>query len=449
MADGPERYRLVQEFKDIDIDVDLCDNGDALREKLGARPGPCILLIDTDVSGADTEKVLEALQEPGLNVCTILLTDENTANMAGVWAGLGAWGYLVKPVRWGRLNIYLERIRNHFRRERERESLRAYLATDQGVSHAPVSYSRAMKETVEAARAVAGSSVPALLQGEYGTDKFILARFMHDAGGRAAAPFIAVDCAAQSPAEIEAGLFGDAARRGFIHAAGDGTIFINEIAALPLHAQEKLLEVFLTGENGIARAVARLIAATSSNLALEVGRETFNSDLYMLFNETVVTLPPLRERVEDVPELARRCLARAGLDPARRKNLSDDAIDVLAHYYWPGNEQELKNVMERAAALAAEAAISRDDVLRLLTAIQPPAPEPEAPAEEKPKEFIFPSLSLPLKEVEKVYIARVLKKNNFHRKTTALTLGISRKTLYSKIKEHNLINRIVRKDPDI
>ena len=457
MAPGPDRDNLARELAEEEYSVELCDAGDSVWELLNSRPGPHVLLLDTEVSGADTEDVLDTLNRPGVDVCTILLTDETTANMGGVWAGLGAWGFLIKPVNWILLTAYLERIQGHFKLQRENSYLKSYLCTDSGVQPKGVYYSMAMKKVLKKAREAADTDAPILLLGEPGTDKQALAHEIHTTGNRRHAPFISIDCSVLTPAEIEAALFGampqdidDTAmpHQGYIVCAHAGTLFLNEVAALPAFAQEKLLELLRDSRKDDAKPYpdVRLIAASSANLALEVGRELFDSELYMLMKDNAISLPPLRERPEDVPELARRYLALAGLDPVRKKHLTDPAIDVLANYYWPGNEKELRNVVQRAAFHATGDTIERENVLPLLS---PMSQDEPAISLQEPQEFAFPSLALPLKDVERAYIARVLKNNNFHRKSTAQSLGISRKTLYSKIKEYDLVNKIVRKDPDI
>ena len=453
MFPGPERDTLAQDLEEQNFEVALCDSGDCIFNRTAARPGPHVLLLDTLLSGPDTEEILESLAAAPRPVHTLLITDAHTANMSGVWAELGVWGYLLRPVNFGLLIMYLNRIAEAVRTRRQNTHLRAWLSRGRGMPPAGVFHSSPMKAVRAAARAAAQERDPVLVLGEPGTDMRAVAYEIHTAGPRRDNAFLAVNCAAHDPDELDAVLFGAPdegldkrhhASPGGFYCAHTGTLFLNEIESLPAPLQERLLEKLLQARHPDVWPDTRIVAASSANLSLEIGRNCFDPELYGMLKTTVITIPPLRERHEDIPELARRYIAAAGLAPGMRFSLSDAAFDILANYYWPGNERELKNVVQRAAARAAGPSLDAEDVLPLLGSV--PADASGALPGDGLGKCVFPALDIPLKEIEKFYIARVLKYFDFHREQTARVLGVSRKTLYSKIKEFGLIDKIVREE---
>jgi DNA-binding NtrC family response regulator len=449
MSQAHERQALSSELAEQGWRADACSSGACIMDRVRATPGPHVLLLDTDLSGPDTEQLLEALRDSGRRTAALLLTDRHTANMAGVWAGLGAWGYLLKPVTWARLWLYLDRIDAHFAVLAERDGLRAFSAAQAGAPPASVFISAAMKQARAQARELGALGAAMLISGESGSDKRPLAHEAHLASAFRNGPFIAVDCAAHEPAALDAALFGAAQQDigdtapphpGALACAAQGALFLTEITALSPFAQERLAAHVHSREQ---TPPLLLVAATNANIALEVGRGRFDAGLFRLFNNTWLAAPPLRERPEDVPALARAALARTSMAPSRRPALSDEAADLLATYYWPGNERELFNVVERAAMRASGPALTNDDILPLLSRYMP-RPEPAAP----PNGYAFPDPAAPLCDVEKAYIAHVLNHFDFHRQSTAQSLGITRKTLYTKIKQYDLVKEFVRDGRD-
>ena len=256
-----------------------------------------------------------------------------------------------------------------------------------------------------------------------------------------------VACAAHEPGALESVLFGANPQDigdplpehpGALVCARGGTLFLDEVTALSCAAQERIAREF----SGAGQDSPRLIAGTSANLALELSRGRFDADLFQIFDGIAIRIPPLRERPEDIPGLARRALEQCGLAPDRRPALTDQAADMLSSYYWPGNERELGNVVERAAMRTSNQALAPEDILPHLS--RPRRHTPDAAM--NPDEYHFPSLETPLSDVEREYIARVLQHAGFHRQRTAEILGITRKTLYSKLKQYDLIDTFVRRE---
>lgn len=443
MGAGDERAGLAGELAEQGYFVELFEAGDELWEYLNGDTGPVVLLLDTDISGADTEELLEAVGGSKPNVCPLLITDEDTANMAAVWSSLGAWCYMLRPINWGLLDMHFERIKRHFKTLAENRRLCGCLsARGDGAGGAEWSSAAMLRSLEDARRAGAGDSA-VLLTGEPGTDKRAAACEVHAGSKRREGPFVALDRESYSTGE------GAGRRGGYMvktlldaaMAAQGGTLFVEEVFALSVTDRELLLKILRGPAVAAAEdeemedfpADVRVAAGTCANLALEVGKGTFPGELFNELSRRTVSAPPLRERVEDIPVLAAGRLEVVSPDPARPKTISPGALEVLCQYYWPGNERELFNVVDRAAGHCGEGELRVEDVLLFLA--------PAAPAAARAEEggsFAFPSLNLRLEDVEREYISRVLEGHDFHRERTSKSLGISRKTLYLKIKEYGL-----------
>ncbi|HEX9602494.1 MAG TPA: sigma-54 dependent transcriptional regulator [Myxococcales bacterium] len=306
-----------------------------------------------------------------------------------------------------------------------------------------VARSRAMRAVLTLAGRVAQSDAPVLLTGESGTGKERLARYVHTRSRRARGPFVPVNCAALPEALLESELFGhvrgaftgaDRDHRGLFEAASGGTLLLDEVGEIPSAMQVKLLrvlqdhEVRPVGSTASKRIDVRIIAATNADLSEMVARRAFRKDLYFRLNVLAVEVPPLRDRREDVLPLAhefmRRGCATYYCGPC---SLSPEALDRLLAYSWPGNVRELEHAMERAVVLA-------EGKPRITAADLPPEVGGSAgPAED--------SESLPLAEVERRHILRVLEKLGGNRTETARTLGIGANTLWRKLRQYEVGTR--------
>jgi DNA-binding NtrC family response regulator len=274
-----------------------------------------------------------------------------------------------------------------------------------------------------------------LVSGESGTGKDLIARLLHAHGGHADGPFVDVNCAALAEALLETELFGvergafpgaDARKVGLLELATGGTLYLDNVGDLALKLQGKLLRAIETGEFyrvGGTQKVAvqvRIVASTTHDLSRMVAAGSFREDLLHRINTIRVALPPLRERVVDVPLLADQFLAHFG--GAQPPRLSADAVSVLERYRWPGNIRELRNVIERAVLLAVDGSITAADF--------PLGADLGAGAR------ATPSSTLTLSELERRHIADVLDRSSWHQGRAADVLGISPKTLYRKIREY-------------
>jgi two-component system, NtrC family, response regulator PilR len=305
-----------------------------------------------------------------------------------------------------------------------------------------------MEQLRELIDRVARSQAPVHVCGESGTGKELVARMIHESSARGEGPFIAVNCGA-IPAELmESELFGHkrgsftgavADKKGLVQSAEGGTLFLDEVADLPLHMQVKLLRVVQEmrvrplGDTREESVDVRFLSATHKNLAELVSRGQFREDLYYRINVIELRVPALRERSQDIPEIARAALARLGARTgAQVPQLSEGALQMLAGYAFPGNVRELENVLERALTLCTGGVISPEHIkLRtdawVLTAGAPPAPPAPAAAGE--------ALGEQLESLERDAIVKALEKTRYNKTAAAKLLGMSFRALRYRIKK--------------
>jgi len=299
-----------------------------------------------------------------------------------------------------------------------------------------------VRKLVATIRRVAASDVPVLIEGETGSGKELVARGIHNASARRERPFIVVNCGAISPDLIESELFGHekgaftgatALRRGAFELANGGTIFLDEIGELPIALQPKLLraleqkEVKRVGGNDLMLADVRILAATNRNLREEITRKAFREDLYFRIGAITVSIPPLRDRREDVAPIALHFLAvmenpASGLLPV----LSPAALDTLISHDWPGNVRELRNAIQRAVVMADRGELTGTDFSFLRPAVKPGA-ETESPS----------GLSR-WEQAERTNILAELARQTGNKTKTARELGIAKSTLFEKLKKYGI-----------
>jgi transcriptional regulator with PAS, ATPase and Fis domain len=283
---------------------------------------------------------------------------------------------------------------------------------------------------------------PVLITGESGTGKELVARAIHFRGAFASRPFVAVDCGSLVPTLIESELFGYEkgaftgalkSKTGLFQAANGGTIFLDEIGELPPEMQAKLLrvlqekEVRPVGSNQRLKVDVRVLAATNRDLESEYRKGTFRKDLYFRLNVVPLAIPSLRERRSDIPMLVHWFLDRYAA--GKSIQVTQAAMRLLLQYDWPGNVRELKNCIERAIALGDGNAIDCPDLPSAITA---GAPDGEASAP------VAPLSSTDLEDIERTTIQRVFEQVNGDKALAGKMLGISRATLYRKLKRYNI-----------
>lgn len=311
-------------------------------------------------------------------------------------------------------------------------------------SYKIVAESPAMLEVLRQTKIYAQSPATILLEGESGTGKELVARMIHDASVRANRPYLRTNCAALSESLVESELFGHErgaftgaveTRRGAFESADTGTLLLDEISEIPVRIQAKLLRILeesefqRVGGNRTHSLDVRVIATTNRRLEQEVESGTFRQDLFYRLNILRIKLPPLRERREDIVALARYfvdCFGKMGPTPV--EEITDDGLEALTAFHWPGNVRQLRNVMYRACLLNSSGRIAQHDLRELL----------EQPAANVPETF----LQLPLEEVERRVILSALSRYEGNKTEAAKHLGVTARTLFNKLKRYRELGHV-------
>jgi two-component system response regulator AtoC len=356
---------------------------------------------------------------------------------------LGAYDYIEKPFRVEKMRLLLQRMAEKVRLVTENEFLRERVNTEDNLDGI-VGTSSNIQDVLRMVSRLKDTRTPVLIAGESGTGKELVARAIHFRGAMAQTPFVAVDCGALVPTLMESELFGYEkgaftgaikSKTGLFQAANGGTIFLDEIGELPLEMQAKLLralqerEVRPVGSNAPITIDVRVIAATNRDLEAAYREGTFRKDLYFRLNVVTVHLPSLRERRSDIPMLVHHFLNRYA--PGASLQVTPAAMKSLLQYEWPGNVRELENCVARAVTLGDRQVI---DVVDL-----PPAIRSEGGDSVHRPPIENSALSTTaLAEMERMTILKVFEQANGDKALAGRMLGISRATLYRKLKRYNI-----------
>jgi DNA-binding NtrC family response regulator len=402
---------------------------------------PDLVLTDIRMPGMTGMDVLAAVRQRDPEVPVILMTAQASLQSAIEAVNRGAFYYLQKPFSNDDLVALCRRAGEARTLKKENRALRTEISRrDRSRSDRPVGTNRAFAQVLDLAETVAPTDSTVLITGESGTGKEVIARYIHALSGRADGPFISINCGALPETLLESELFGHVRgaftgavrdKDGHLVAAHGGTFFLDEIGEMSPALQVRLLRTLQEREVvpvGATRPVAtdvRVIAATNRDLEEEMRRGTFRSDLYYRLNVISLHLPPLRDRLDDVPLLTEVFLRRAG--DGRGARISDPALQHLRHYDWPGNVRELENALERAAVLAGARTIEPEHLPdRILQ------PRPRTLVSERPPEN--PTLDA----VERAYILWVLHAAGGNKARAAEVLGIDPSTLYRKLNRYGV-----------
>ncbi|OGF44949.1 MAG: hypothetical protein A2452_08695 [Candidatus Firestonebacteria bacterium RIFOXYC2_FULL_39_67] len=405
-----------------------------------------IVLLDIMMPDMDGLEVLEKIKEKDPSIEVVMITATKTVETAVKAMKLGAYDYLVKPVDKDDILLSIRRIVNKRNLEKENLILRSEISLIYNISNM-IGVSAEMQEVFKTIEKVSGSDSTVLLCGESGVGKELVARNIHSNSLRKDKSFVAVNCAAIPNELVESELFGhekgaftsaNTANIGKFEFANEGTIFLDEASSLSMNVQAKLLRVLQereftrVGGNKVVKVDVRIISSTNYDLQKAVQEKTFREDLYYRLNVVPVNIPSLRERKDDIIPLAMHFLQEFNSKQHKKiKGFSDDALRLLTSYNWPGNIRELKNLVERFVVMVDSELIDVSDFpLELLTN------SGSGGLMNSGKELKL--LKDMVDEVEKEYIFKCLKKNNFNQTKTAKDLGIHRNTLLNKIKEKNL-----------
>jgi len=425
------------------------ESAETAMQRLETDP-PDLVLTDLKLpnqSGVELLKQIKALL-PRTEVA--IMTGHGSIESAVDAMKLGAYDYIEKPFRVEKLRLLLQRMAEKVRLVNENAFLRERVSTEENLDGI-IGTSSGMQDVLRMISRLKDTRTPVLISGESGTGKELVARAIHFRGLLAETPFVAVDCGSLVPTLMESELFGYEkgaftgamkSKHGLFQAANGGSIFLDEIGELPLEMQAKLLrvlqekEVRPVGSNERQSVDVRVMAATNRDLEAAYRNGTFRKDLYFRLNVVTVHIPPLRERRADIPMLVHHFLNR--YTPTKPLQVTAAAMKSLLQYDWPGNVRELENCIARAVTLGDQNTIDVHDL--------PPAIRSEQPASRDMISQDAASLSTTaLAEMERMTILRVFEQAHGDKALAGKMLGISRATLYRKLKRYNIA---VRKGPE-
>jgi DNA-binding NtrC family response regulator len=445
VVDDEESLRRVLQvqLENRGYETSLAKNGQEALAILTESPHD-LVLTDLRMPGLSGLELLKRIREHHQGTEVILLTAFGTIENAVEAMQSGAYHYVTKPVRFDELAIVIERALERCRMIEQIATLRESLTEKYGFENI-IGHSSSLRAAISVASRAARSSSVVLIEGETGTGKELLARAVHANSPRSEEPFVAVNCGAIPRDLLESELFGykkgaftgaTNSKAGRIEGAEGGTLFLDEIGELPLQLQVKLLRLIQEGEIQKLGALepvkvnVRIVAATNRNLLRMVEDGDFREDLYYRLAVIPVTLPPLRERAEDIPDLVEYFWKIAAKKHNRPElQLPERLLPYFSRYHWPGNIRELANLIERITILSPETVVTLEDlpeILRqergVLDAIQ----------------LELPATPISLDAVERELIVRALDRFNWNQTKAAGYLNLTRKTLIYRMERYGL-----------
>lgn len=442
--DEPSLQELMNlELPRMGHDVTVCPDGTSAVAALEKNTFDC-MIVDLDMPGIKGIEVIARARQLAPDMEAVVLTGKSTLESAVAALRQGAFDYLTKPCKLIELQSLLRRVAAKRELTNQVRALKRRIERTEGQAKL-VGAGRSMERVRQLIAKVGPTNSTALILGETGTGKELVARAVHDHSLRGDKPFVAVNCGALPESLIESELFGhrkgaftgaDEHRAGLFEVAHGGTIFLDEIGELPKSMQAKLLRVLESGEirrvgdNESFHIDVRVVCATHRNLSTMVEEGDFREDLMYRINTFEIHLPPLRDRSDDIPELADHLCRR--FRPSLKPNdvlFTREALDMLQSHHWPGNVRELANVIEHAAILCDQFPLTVDDL---------------------PQRFVARGLGgqrgkslagMTLRDIEMRAIYDALDRHQGNKPEVAEELGISLKTLYNKLNQQIAVDR--------
>jgi two-component system NtrC family response regulator len=446
-VDDEESFLTLVEaiLGELGYKVETARDGVAAINALQTKPYDLVLL-DVKMPRVDGIEVLRFIRGHYLDTQVIMITGGGDIRLAVECMQIGAFHYLTKPCSTDELTTVIDHALEQKRLSVENKVLKAELARHAHSGNI-VGTSTVILELLGIAARVAPTDSPVLIQGPSGTGKELIATFLHQNSLRKDQQFVALNCASLPEALLESELFGhekgaftDAVvtKQGLVEIVNGGTLFLDEIGEISLMLQPKLLRFLQTGEyrrvggNKNLRSDVRVISATNKILEEEVVSGGFREDLLYRINVITLNVPPLRDRREDIPALVDHFLKRK-MRPGGLRMIEPKALELMTRYDWPGNVRELENVIERASILCEDNVIRAEDIALPMGR----RPQFQREADSGMQASLLGS-AVSIREVEKAHIAGVLTSVNWNKSTASQILGISLKTLYTKIQQYNL-----------
>ena len=405
-----------------------------------------LILMDIRMIKVSGLEALAGIKAYNPSIPVIIMTAYSSVETAVDALKKGAYDYLTKPLDFDELRLVMERAMDHSQLREENRLLRENLGKNFDRQHT-IGQSAAMVRLLETVAQVAPSEATVLITGDSGTGKELIAGAIHFNSSRKEGPFVKMNCAAITETLLESELFGHekgaftgAHRRkeGRFRQANGGSLFLDEVSEMSLAMQVKLLralqerEVTRVGGEEVIKVDVRVIAATNKDLIREIESGRFREDLYYRLNVVTLNVPPLKKRKEDIPLLAQHYLNMfAEKNRKQIKGFTPQAMDQLLNYAWPGNVRELMNAVERAVVLCRAQYLTEQDL--------PLGIGDEVPSQEGKPSVHTVATDLPLEDVERVTIIKMMESTAGNKSEAARRLGITRKTLHKKLKKYGMM----------
>jgi two-component system NtrC family response regulator len=453
----------IQELMRIELprlghEATVCPDGRTALAALDRTSYDCVI-VDLDMPGVGGLEVIARVRETSADTETVIITGKSSLESAVTAVRQGVFDYLTKPCKLAEIQAVLERVRKKRELTSRLRALERRVRRAEGTSQL-VGASSGLERVRRLVARVAASDANVLIRGETGTGKELVARAIHEGSPRAAGPLVAVNCGALPEHLVESELFGhrkgaftgaDEHRAGLFEVADGGTLFLDEIGELPKQLQSRLLralesgEIRRVGDNQPITVDVRVVCATHRSLEEMVATAEFREDLLFRINTFEIAIPPLRERIEDLPELVRHFVHKARPQtPPDAVVVMPEVLETLAHHRWPGNIRELANVIEHALVLCDDLPLSVEHLPARLGAALPHATAAAKAAAGTVAEatggLVAPPVAATpprkpesLRDLEMRAILEGLERNHGNKARTAEELGISLKTLYNKL----------------
>jgi len=404
---------------------------------------PDLVLLDIWMPDMDGIETLVKIKETYSNLQVVIMSGHGTIETAVKATKIGAYDFIEKPLSLEKLLLSVNNALDYYRLEEEISLFKQKEKDKYNIT----GYSESITELKEQIRIVAPTNAWVLISGENGTGKEIAAHTIHRLSGRSHKPMVEVNCAAIPEELIESELFGhekgaftgaSTMRKGKFDLAHEGTIFLDEIGDMSLKTQSKTLRILeeqkfeRVGGSRTIHVDVRVIAATNKDLEAEIEKGNFREDLYFRLNVIPIIVPPLRERVEDIPELLSVFQKEVSLNAnLESKEFSSESIEILKKYQWPGNIRELKNLVERLVIMTPRRLIQAKD-------IPPPFNRLPDVKESFDSALMFDSIKEAREKFERAFIETKLREFNGNISQTAEAIGVQRSNLHRKIKAYGL-----------
>jgi len=448
----------MREFLEIMLtkegyEVSIASNGEEAIEKIGKESFD-LAIVDIQMPGINGIEVLRNTREKNYNTTIIMITAFASHESAIEAMKLGAYDYITKPFKIDEIKLVIKKSLDKNVLEKENTRLKKELDTKYGFENF-IGSSNSIQQIFSLINRVSELNVNVLISGESGTGKELVARAVHYSGSRKDGPFIPVNCGAIPETLIESEFFGHAKgaftgatrdKKGLFEEANGGTIFLDEIGDLPIHLQVKLLRVLEEkkvrplGKTESVSIDVRIISATNKNLEQEIMDNKFREDLFYRLNVIKVAMPPLRERKDDIPMLALHFLHKFATEMDKKiTGISNEALEELEKYHYPGNIRELENIIARCVALETNEIIKKDSLPKLNTEGDYIDLTDTLNAKD--------SIDLVLGDVEKQIIENALKSSRGNKSETAKMLGITLRSLRYRLAKHRIYDEQLNREP--